>query len=77
MVLFNAIWQAAYFTLAVRAIDLAAGPMSGLGYPAMDEESVPDGQQTPVLAVNLGRPGPHAWFPRLPRLNFDQAATII
>jgi len=27
--------------------------------------------------VNFGRPGSDAWFPRLPRLDFDQAATIM
>jgi 3-hydroxypropanoate dehydrogenase len=77
MAFFNATLQAAYFILAVRAIGLAAGPMSGFDYPAVNEEFFPDGRQTSVLAVNFGRPGSDAWFPRLPRLDFDQAATII
>jgi len=77
MAFFNATLQAAYFILAVRAIGLAAGPMSGFDYPAVNEEFFPDGRQTSVLAVNFGRPGSDAWFPRLPRLDFDQAATIM
>jgi len=77
MAFFNATLQAAYFILAVRAIGLAAGPMSGFDYPAVNEEFFPDGRQTSVLTVNFGRPGSDAWFPRLPRLDFDQAATII
>ncbi len=74
---FNATLQAAYFIVAVRATGLAAGPMSGFDYPAMDREFFPDGRYASVLMVNFGVPGPDAWFPRLPRLEFDQAVTII
>lgn len=77
MAKFNATLQAAYFIIAVRAIGLAAGPMSGFDYPAMDAEFFPDGRYASVLVVNFGMPGPDAWFPRLPRLEFDQAVTII
>mgnify|MGYP005987999893 FL=1 len=77
MATFNATLQAAYFIIAVRAVGLAAGPMSGFDYPAMDAEFFPDGRHSSVLAVNLGRPGPDAWFPRLPRLDFAQAVTVL
>ena len=77
MATFNATLQASYFIIAVRAVGLAAGPMSGFDYPAMDAEFFPDGRHSSVLAVNLGRPGPDAWFPRLPRLDFAQAVTVL
>ena len=77
MAMFNATLQAAYFIMAVRAIGLAAGPMSGFDYAAMDEEFFPDGRHASVLLVNFGRPGPDAWFPRLPRLDYAQAVTIL
>ncbi len=77
MAYFNATLQAAYFILAVRAIGLSAGPMSGFDYPAMDREFFPDGRYASVLVVNFGMPGPDAWFPRLPRLDYGQAVTEI
>jgi 3-hydroxypropanoate dehydrogenase len=77
MAYFNATLQAAYFIIAVRAVGLAAGPMSGFDYPAMDAEFFPDGRHASVLVVNIGRPGPDAWFPRLPRLDFADAVTIL
>ncbi|MGB1675957.1 MAG: malonic semialdehyde reductase, partial [Miltoncostaeaceae bacterium] len=77
MATFNATLQAAYFIIAVRAVGLAAGPMSGFDYRAMDAEFFPDGRHSSVLAVNLGSPGPDAWFPRLPRLDFAQAVTVL
>lgn len=77
MAYFNATLQAAYFIIAVRAVGLAAGPMSGFDYPAMDGEFFPDGRHASVLVVNMGQPGPDAWFPRLPRLDFAQAVTVL
>lgn len=77
MAYFNATLQAAYFIIAVRAVGLAAGPMSGFDYPAMDAEFFPDGRHASVLVVNMGLPGPDAWFPRLPRLDFGQAVTVL
>lgn len=75
MAKFNATLQAAYFIIAVRAIGLAAGPMSGFDYPAMDQEFFPDGRHASVVVVNFGEPGPDAWFPRLPRLDYAQAVS--
>lgn len=77
MAKFNATLQAAYFILAVRAVGLAAGPMSGFDYPAMDAEFFPDGRHASLLVVNMGQPGPDAWFPRLPRLGYEQAVTVL
>jgi 3-hydroxypropanoate dehydrogenase len=29
------------------------------------------------MVVNIGRPGPDAWYPRSPRLAFDQVVTTV
>lgn len=65
---FNAALQAGYFLLAVRAAGLAAGPMAGFDKAGVDAEFFPDGRFRSILVVNIGHPGPDAWFPRLPRL---------
>ncbi|HEX3611065.1 MAG TPA: malonic semialdehyde reductase [Sporichthyaceae bacterium] len=65
---FNAILQAGYFILAVRAHGLAAGPMAGFDAAGMDAEFFPDGRWGSILVVNIGHPGPDPWFERLPRL---------
>lgn len=65
---YNAALQAGYFLLAVRAVGLAAGPMAGFDAAGVDAEFFPDGRFASTLVVNIGHPGPGAWFPRLPRL---------
>lgn len=65
---YNAALQAGYFLLAVRAVGLAAGPMAGFDTAGVDAEFFPDGRFASTLVVNIGHPGPGAWFPRLPRL---------
>ena len=65
---FNAILQAGYFILAVRARGLAAGPMAGFDADAVDAEFFPDGRFRSILVVNIGHPGADPWFGRLPRL---------
>lgn len=68
---FNATLQAGYFILAVRALGLAAGPMSGFDAAGVDAELFPDGRWRSILVVNIGHPGPDPWFARLPRLHQD------
>ncbi|MEV4348361.1 malonic semialdehyde reductase [Actinoplanes sp. NPDC049596] len=68
---FNATLQAGYFILAVRAEGLAAGPMGGFDADGIDAEFFPDGRFHSILVVNIGHPGPDAWYPRLPRLAHD------
>lgn|SRR5690606_11598350 len=70
---FNAALQAGYFILAVRAVGLGAGPMLGFDAAGMDAEFFPDGRWSSTLVVNIGHPaGEDAWYPRLPRLEYDQ-----
>ena len=67
----NAALQAGYFILAVRALGLAAGPMTGYDAAGLDAEFFPDGRYKSILVVNIGHPGESAWFNRLPRLDHE------
>lgn len=68
---FNGALQVAYFILGVRASGLAAGPMTGYDASALEADLFPEGDQKLLAVVNVGRPGPDAWRPRLPRLRFE------
>lgn len=72
---FNAALQAGYFILAARAHGLAAGPMGGYDADAIDAEFFAGTAHKTVLVVNLGHPGPDAWYPRNPRLTHDEVVT--
>lgn len=74
--LLNAALQAAYFIIGVRAAGLAAGPMTGADLAGIQKEFL-DGDHTPLMVVNIGKPGEDAWFPRSPRLEFDQVVTTV
>ncbi|MFJ7267434.1 malonic semialdehyde reductase [Streptomyces sp. NPDC099050] len=74
--LVNASLQAAYFIIGVRAAGLAAGPMTGLDFAGLQKEFL-DGDHTPLMVVNIGKPGEDAWFPRSPRLELDQVITTV
>ncbi|GHH77302.1 putative NADH dehydrogenase/NAD(P)H nitroreductase [Streptomyces sulfonofaciens] len=73
----NAALQAAYFIIGVRAAGLAAGPMTGFD-PAGVQKEFLDDDHTPLMIVNIGRPGESAWHPeRSPRLDFEQVVTVL
>jgi 3-hydroxypropanoate dehydrogenase len=69
---FNASLQAGYFLVGVRAAGLAAGPMGGFDAEAVDREFFEGTTWKSFMVVNIGRPGPNAWFDRLPRLDADE-----
>ncbi|MFR9775100.1 malonic semialdehyde reductase [Micromonospora sp. MS34] len=71
MARFNATLQIGYWLFAVRAAGLAAGPMAGFDADGLDKEFFADSSWRSLLVVNIGKPGPDAWFPRLPRLDYD------
>ncbi|MFI9638476.1 malonic semialdehyde reductase [Micromonospora sp. NPDC051925] len=73
MARFNAGLQVGYFLLAIRAAGLAAGPMGGFDPAGVDAEFFTGTGWKSLLLVNIGHPGPDAWFPRLPRLDYDTA----
>ncbi|CAM5394273.1 malonic semialdehyde reductase [Streptomyces tanashiensis] len=74
--LMNAALQAAYFIVGVRAAGLAAGPMTGLDFAGLQKEFL-DADHTPLMVVNIGKPGEDAWFPRSPRLSYDEVVTTV
>jgi 3-hydroxypropanoate dehydrogenase len=74
---FNAAVQTGYFILGVRAAGLAAGPMTGFDAAALDKEFFPDGRHGVLAVVNIGKPGHDAWFPRSPRLSYDEVVTTV
>ena len=77
MARFNASLQAGYFILGVRAHGLVAGPMGGFSKAGVDATFFPDGRWRSLLLVNIGHPGPESFKPRMPRLEFDQAAVLL
>ncbi|TGB13353.1 malonic semialdehyde reductase [Streptomyces sp. MZ04] len=72
----SGVLQAAYFIIGVRAAGLAAGPMNGFDYPGVQAEFLDD-DHTPLLVVNIGRPGAGAWGERAPRLGLDEVVTTV
>ncbi|WP_306337820.1 malonic semialdehyde reductase [Streptomyces sp. KL118A] len=72
----NASLQAAYFIVGVRAAGLAAGPMTGYDAAGLQKEFL-DGDHTPLMVVNIGKPGDDAWFPRSPRLSYEDVVTTV
>jgi 3-hydroxypropanoate dehydrogenase len=73
----NATLQVAYVLIGVRAAGLAAGPMTGFDAVGVDREFFPDGRHRSLVVVNIGQPGPDAFYDRLPRLDFEQVVVTI
>lgn len=74
---FNAALQVGYFILGVRAAGLAAGPMTGFDADAVNKEFFGDGRHKVLAVVNIGKPGPDAYRPRLPRLEYDEVVSTV
>jgi 3-hydroxypropanoate dehydrogenase len=72
---FNAVLQAGYFLLAVRAVGLAAGPMLGYDADGIDNAFFAGTSFRSILVVNIGHPGNDPWFDRLPRLDHHDVIT--
>ncbi|MEV7118613.1 malonic semialdehyde reductase [Kitasatospora griseola] len=73
----NGALQAAYFIIGVRAAGLAAGPMTGYDAAGINKEFFADGEHSVLAVVNIGKPGEDAWFPRSPRLAYDEVVTTV
>ncbi|MEV7419358.1 malonic semialdehyde reductase [Streptomyces sp. NPDC089919] len=74
--LLNAAMQSAYFIVGIRALGLAAGPMNGMDHAGIQKEFLDD-DHTPFMVVNIGQPGENAYYPRSPRLAYDEVVTTI
>ena len=73
----NASLQAGYFLLAARAVGLDCGPMSGFNETLVNETFFPDGRYRINFLCNLGYGDANKLFPRLPRLDFEEACEVL
>ena len=73
----NATLQGAYFMLAARAVGLDVGGMSGFDNARVDAEFFPDGRVKSNFLCNLGHGDPSKVMAKLPRLDFDEACTLL
>jgi len=73
----NGTLQGGYFIMAARALGLDCGPMSGFDNDGVDREFFPDGRYKANFLCNIGYGDESVLFPRLPRFEFDEIASII
>jgi 3-hydroxypropanoate dehydrogenase len=73
----NSSLQGAYLMLAARALGLDCGAMSGFDAGKVDAEFFPDGKWKTNFICNLGYGDASKLFPRLPRLEFDEACRVL
>ena len=73
----NGTLQVAYFLMALRALGLDTGPMTGFDNAAVDAAFFPGGQVKSNVLINIGYGDAEKLFPRSPRLAFDEIATIV
>ncbi|WPB56612.1 malonic semialdehyde reductase [Xylophilus sp. GOD-11R] len=67
----------AYFILALRAVGLDVGPMSGFDIAKVNAEFFPDGRLQANFLINVGYIDTTKTFNRNPRLSFEQAVTVL
>jgi 3-hydroxypropanoate dehydrogenase len=73
----NGTLQGAYLILAARALGLDAGPMSGFDNAGVDREFFLEGHIKSNFICGLGYGDPAGLFPRSPRFEFDEMASIL
>jgi 3-hydroxypropanoate dehydrogenase len=87
----NSSLQGAYLIMAARALGLDCGPMSGFDHAQVDDEFFaagkpcfgcdqeffPEGHVKTNFLCNLGYGDPAALRPRLPRLSFTEACSLL
>ena len=73
----NSSLQGAYLIIAARALGFDCGPMSGFNNAKLDAEFFPDGHVKSNFLCNIGYGDPSSFTTRLPRLEFDEACTIL
>ncbi len=72
----NSSLQGAYLMLAARAVGLDVGPMSGFDAAKVEAEFFPGRNVRANFLCNLGYGDAAALFPRSPRLDFEEVATL-
>ncbi len=73
----NGTLQGAYLIIAARALGLDCGPMSGFDNAMMDQIFFAGTAVKSNFLCNLGYGDPSGIYPRNPRLEFDEACSII
>lgn len=73
----NGSLQGAYFILAARALGLDCGPMSGFDNAMVDAEFFAGTSIRSNFLCNVGYGDPDSLHPRGPRLDFDDACSVV
>ena len=73
----NGALEGGYMILAARSLGLDCGPMSGFSKEKLDKEFFPDGKVKSLFICALGYGERNRLHPRGPRLEFDEACTIV
>jgi nitroreductase len=73
----NSSLQAGYFIMAARALGWDTGPMSGFDKAAVDAAFWAGTSIETNLIVSIGKGTPEMMWPRLPRLAFEDVATLL
>jgi 3-hydroxypropanoate dehydrogenase len=73
----NSALQGAYFILAARALGWDTGPMSGFDKAAVDAAFWAGTRVETNFIATMGKGTSEMLWPRLPRLAFEDAATIL
>src|SRR5580704_14802137 len=73
----NGTLQVAYLIIALRALGLDTGPMTGFDNEKLDAEFFPDGRFRSNVLINIGYGDHTKLFPRSPRFAFDEIAKIV
>ena len=73
----NGTLQGGYMIMAARAMGLDCGPMSGFDKEGVDQEFFKGTTYKSNFLLNLGQGDPSVLFPRSPRFDFDEIASIL
>jgi len=73
----NGTLQVGYFILALRALGLDTGPMTGFDAGKVDAEFFAGETVKSNILVNIGYGDPAKLFPRSPRFSFEEIARIV
>jgi 3-hydroxypropanoate dehydrogenase len=73
----NGTLQVAYLIIALRAVGLDTGPMTGFDNAKVDAEFFPGGHVKSNVLINIGYGDAEKLFPRSPRFSFREIAKIL
>ena len=73
----NSSLQGAYLLMAARALGWDTGPLSGFDNAALDADVFAGTRVKSNFVMSIGRGTQERLFPRLPRLDFDEANQIL